>query len=153
MNVHNIVEQTVHKYGTRSPYEMAERMGIIVQKNNLGTIRGYYFKKYRIKQIILHNDLSESDERFVLAHEIGHAVLHEDVNTPFLMGNTLFSKNKFEKEANLFAIELLVPDETIIENPDLTLEQLARMTGYQEELLQCKGIIANNISRENRKIR
>lgn len=141
MNVHNIVEQTVHKYGTRSPYEMAERMGIIVQKNNLGTIRGYYFKKYRIKQIILHNDLSESDERFVLAHEIGHAVLHEDVNTPFLMGNTLFSKNKFEKEANLFAIELLVPDETIIENPDLTLEQLARMTGYQEGLLERKNIL------------
>lgn len=141
MNVHNIVEQTVHKYGTRSPYEMAKRMGIIVQKNNLGTIRGYYFKKYRIKQIILHNDLSESDERFVLAHEIGHAVLHEDVNTPFLMGNTLFSKNKFEKEANLFAIELLVPDETIIENPDLTLEQLARMTGYQERLLERKNII------------
>lgn len=141
MNVHNIVGQTVHKYGTRSPYEMAERMGIIVQKNNLGTIRGYYFKKYRIKQIILHNDLSESDERFVLAHEIGHAVLHEDVNTPFLMGNTLFSKNKFEKEANLFAIELLVPDETIIENPDLTLEQLARMTGYQEGLLERKNIL------------
>lgn len=140
MNVHNIVEQTVHKYGTRSPYEMAERMGIIVQKNNLGAIRGYYFKKYRIKQIILHNDLSESDERFVLAHEIGHAVLHEDVNTPFLMGNTLFSKNKFEREANLFAIELLVPDETIIENPDLTLEQLARMTGYQEGLLERKNI-------------
>ena len=141
MNVHNIVEQTVHKYGTRSPYELAERMGIIVQKNNLGAIRGYYFKKYRIKQIILHNDLSESDERFVLAHEIGHAVLHEDVNTPFLMGNTLFSKNKFEREANLFAIELLVPDETIIENPDLTLEQLARMTGYQERLLERKNII------------
>lgn len=140
MNVHNIVEQTVHKYGTRSPYEMAERMGIIVQKNNLGAIRGYYFKKYRIKQIILHNDLSESDERFVLAHEIGHAVLHEDVNTPFLMGNTLFSKNKFEREANLFAIELLVPDETIIENPDLTLEQLARMTGYQKGLLERKNI-------------
>lgn len=142
MNVHNIVEQTVHKYGTRSPYEMAERMGIIVQKNNLGTIRGYYFKKYRIKQIILHNDLSESDERFVLAHEIGHAVLHEDVNTPFLMGNTLFSKNKFEKEANLFAIELLVPDEIITENLDLTLEQLARMTGYQRELLERKNIFA-----------
>ena len=92
MNVHNIVEQTVHKYGTRSPYEMAERMGIIVQKNNLGSIRGYYFKKYRIKQIILHNDLSESDERFVLAHEIGHAVLHEDVNTPSLWGTRSFQR-------------------------------------------------------------
>lgn len=142
MNVHNIVEQTVYKYKTRSPYELAERMGIIVQKNDLGIVRGYYFKKYRIKQIILHNDLTESDERFVMAHEVGHAIMHEDINTPFLMGNTLFSKNKFEREANLFAIELLVPDEIITENPDLTLEQLARMTGYQRELLERKNIFA-----------
>ena len=140
MNVHNIVEQTVYKYKTRSPYELAERMDIIVQKNDLGTVRGYYFKKYRIKQIILHNDLTESDERFVMAHEVGHAIMHEDINTPFLMGNTLFSKNKFEREANLFAIELLVPDEIITENPDLTLEQLARMTGYQKGLLERKNI-------------
>ena len=141
MNVHDIVERTVHKYGTRSPYELAERMGIIVQKRDLGTIRGYYFKKYRVKLITLNENLSELDERFVFAHEIGHSVMHEDANTPFLMENTLFSKNKLEREANLFAIELLVPDEIVTENPDLTLEQMARLTGYREELLRCKNIL------------
>ena len=56
----------------------------------------------------------------------------------------LDDKNKFEKEANTFAIELLVPDTEIVENPDLTIGQLARMTGYSEELLKCKNIFIDN---------
>ena len=140
MNVPNIVERTIKKYKTRSPYELADLMGISIHRCELGTIRGYYSKKFRIKQIVLNCNLSEKDERFVLAHELGHAIMHENLNTPFLMENTLLSKNKFEKEANTFAIELLVPDTEIIENPDLTLGQLARMTGYAEDILKHKKI-------------
>lgn len=142
MNVHSIVERTVKKYKTRSPYELADLMGISIYKSELGTIRGYYSKKFRIKQIVLNCNLSEKDERFVLAHELGHAIMHENLNTPFLMENTLLSKNKFEKEANTFAIELLVPDTEIIENPDLTIGQLARMTGYSEDILRYKKIFS-----------
>lgn len=144
MNVHNVVERIIEKYKTCSPYELADFMGISIHRCELGTIRGYYSKKFRIKQIVLNCNLSEKDERFVLAHELGHAIMHENLNTPFLMKNTLFSKNKFEKEANTFAIELLVPDAEIIEHPDLTIGQLARMTGYSEELLKCKNIFMDN---------
>ena len=140
MNVPNIVERTRKKYKTRSPYELADLMGISIHRCELGTIRGDYSKKFRIKQIVLNCNLSEKDERFVLAHELGHAIMHENLNTPFLMENTLLSKNKFEKEANTFAIELLVPDTEIIENSDLTLGQLARMTGYAEDILRYKKI-------------
>mgnify|MGYP000473821224 FL=1 len=108
MNVHNIVERTTKKYKTRSPYELADLMGISIHRCELGTIRGYYSKKFRIKQIVLNCNLTENDERFVLAHELGHAIMHENLNTPFLMENTLFSKNKYENEANLFAIELFL---------------------------------------------
>lgn len=145
MNVHNIAEQVIKKYKTRSPYELADLMGISIHRCELGTIRGYYSKKFRIKQIVLNCNLTENDERFVLAHELGHAIMHENLNTPFLTENTLFSKNKFEKEANTFAIELLVPDAEIIEHTELTIGQLARMTGYAEELLKYKKILGNNI--------
>ena len=144
MNVHSIVERTLKKYKTRSPYELADLMGISIHRCELGTIRGYYSKKFRIKQIVLNCNLSEKDERFVLAHELGHAIMHENLNTPFLIENTLLSKNKFEKEANSFAIELLVPDTEIIENPDLTIGQLARMTGYTEDILRYKKIFNSN---------
>lgn len=140
MDVRQIVERIVNKYRTRSPHELADRMGIIVSKCELGSIRGYYLKKYRIKQIILNCNLSEMEEKFVLAHEIGHSVMHEDLNTPFLMESTYFSKNKFEVEANRFAAELLIPDNIIYEHPGFTVEQLSRLTGYKEKvlLLKCK---------------
>ena len=140
MNVHSIVERTIKKYKTRSPYELADLMRISISQCELGTIRGYYSKKFRIKQIVLNCNLSENDERFVLAHELGHAIMHENLNTPFLTEKTMLSKNKYEREANTFAVELLVPDTAITENPDLTIGQLARMTGYSEELLKSKKI-------------
>lgn len=143
MNVHSIVERTVKKYKTRSPYELADLMGISISRCELGTIRGYYSKKFRIKQIVLNCNLSENDERFVLAHELGHAIMHENLNTPFLTEKTLFSKNKYEREANIFAVEFLVPDTEITENPNLTIGQLSRITGYSEELLKCKKIFDN----------
>ena len=144
MNVHSIVERTIKKYKTRSPYELADLMGISISRCELGTIRGYYSKKFRIKQIVLNCNLSENDERFVLAHELGHAIMHENLNTPFLTEKTMLSKNKYEREANTFAIELLVPDTEIAENPDLTIGQLARLTGYSEDLLKCKKIFSVN---------
>lgn len=144
MNVHSIVERTIKKYKTRSPYDLADLMGISISRCELGTIRGYYSKKFRIKQIVLNCNLSENDERFVLAHELGHAIMHENLNTPFLTEKTMLSKNKYEREANTFAVELLVPDTEVIENPDLTLGQLARLTGYSEDLLKCKKIFSVN---------
>ena len=144
MNVHSIVERTIKKYKTRSPNELADLMGISISRCELGTIRGYYSKKFRIKQIVLNCNLSENDERFVLAHELGHAIMHENLNTPFLTEKTMLSKNKYEREANTFAIELLVPDTEIAENPDLTIGQLARLTGYSEDLLKCKKIFSVN---------
>ena len=138
MNVHNIVERTTKKCKTRSPYELADLMGISIHRCELGTIRGYYSKKFRIKQIVLNCNLTENDERFVLAHELGHAIMHENLNTPFLMENTLFSKNKYENEANLFAIELLISDEFLEEHKQFTIEQISRMLGYHESLIKLR---------------
>ena len=47
-------------------------------------------------------------------------------------------QSKYEREADTFAMELLVPDSVIFEHPDLTISQLARLTGYAEELLKNK---------------
>ena len=41
-------------------------------------------------------------------------------------------------------MELLVPDSVIFEHPDLTIGQLARLTGYAEELLKSKEFFTSN---------
>ena len=49
-------------------------------------------------------------ERHVLAHELGHAILHQKTNITYLESNTFYYKEKFEIAANTFAAELLIED-------------------------------------------
>lgn len=137
------VSQLVRKYQTRDPFEMIKGMNIILVHYPLEGVRGFYQYFQRNNIIYLDERLSESEQRFVLAHELGHMFLHKSTNAIFMDTRTQFVTDKFEKEANTFAVELLVPDTEIIENPDLTIGQLARITGYSEELLKCKKIFDN----------
>ena len=106
-------------------------------REKLGTIRGYYAKSYRGRVIHINDQLGDIDARFTCAHELGHAVLHPKSNTPFLRGNTLFSVNKLERQANLFAVCLLCPDELIEEGKAVgyTISQIASQSGVPEEML------------------
>jgi Zn-dependent peptidase ImmA (M78 family) len=69
---------------------------------------------YRRKLIFLNHDDSLPRQRFTLAHEIGHACLHDDGNGAVidLRSSDMESgesKNPKEAEANAFAADLLMP--------------------------------------------
>ena len=49
-----------------------------------------------------------------------------------------FSRDKFEMQANMFAVELLLPDDLLREYPDCTVYQLARSVGVPEEFVELK---------------
>lgn len=138
MNVKEIVDKTVKKYHSRCPYELSKLLDINIVRCELGEIRGYYCKIYRIKQIFLNCNLTRDKERFVLAHEIGHSILHPDANTPFLKENSFLSVDKLEIEANKFAIELLLSDEILNTHRDYSIEQLSRLLGYNEKLIELR---------------
>ena len=141
MEIKQRVNRLCRKYGTRDPFELAERMNILVVREPLGSINGYYNQCYRQKFIHINEELEEYRQKFTCAHELGHAVLHPKANTPFLRDNTLFSVSRLEREANCFAAELLCPDEVLLEYPGYTVGELARILGIREEALwACKGI-------------
>ena len=68
------------KYCTSNPFKLADILGILVIKEDLGNIEGYYNKQLRQKQIHINCNLSEKDMLFTCAHELGHALLHPDSN-------------------------------------------------------------------------
>lgn len=138
MNISKIISRLTRKYGTRDPFELAACLNIAILYEELGSINGYYNKPLRMKQIHINHDLDRNQQRFTCAHELGHAVLHPNSNTPFLRSSTFLSVGKMEIEANRFAAELLIPDEIILENWQFTTEQLARLTGYSEELIKLR---------------
>ena len=139
------VSQLVRKYQTRDPFEMIKGMNVILVHYPLEGVRGFYQYFQRNNIIYLDERLTKAEQRFVLAHELGHMFLHKRANAIFMDTRTQFNTDKFEKEADTFAMELLVSDAEIIEHPDLTIGQLARLTGYTEELLKCKKIFMDNI--------
>lgn len=140
MDEHNLVQSIIKKYKTRSPYELTSSMGIILHREELGSILGYYYKAYRIKHIVLNSDLEymSPEEKYVLSHELGHSVIHPNANTPFLRANTYLSVDRMEIEANKFAMQLLISDDDIREyaiEQQYTFDMLARMWGYEKDLI------------------
>jgi len=142
MDINYVVQNIVKKYKTRSPYELADATNIIIHKNELGSILGYYYKAYRTKHIALNSNLVSGgpEERYVLAHELGHSIMHPNANTPFLKSNTYLSVDKMELDANKFAMIYLISDDDIKEviEYQYTPEMLVQLWGYKKELIELR---------------
>lgn len=138
MNTNDTLSHLIKKYRTRNPFELSEYLKIKVLYEELGSINGYYNKPLRMKQIHINCNLDDNLKRFTCAHELGHAILHPSASTPFLRNHTFMSVNKMEIEANMFAATLLIPDEILLENCNYTTEQLSRLLGYEQELIELR---------------
>lgn len=107
------------KFGTLDLYEMCERMGILINCCPMGknpkSGKGFFICEARIKVITVNSDLPEIIRRFVIAHELGHAVLHYKPGIQMFRDMVLFDETAVtELEANLFAAEILLEDEEVI---------------------------------------
>lgn len=135
-----IVNRLVRFHKTRDPFEMIKGMNVILVYYPLEGVRGFYQYFQRNNIIYLDERLSEIDKNFVLAHELGHMILHKKSNAIFMDTRTHFNTNKYENEADLFAISLLVSDDDILEYIfcGYSANQIARITGYHEKLIELR---------------
>ncbi|WP_040192127.1 ImmA/IrrE family metallo-endopeptidase [Clostridium culturomicium] len=134
------VNRLIKKYNTNNPFEIAKGENIIILFEKLGNINGYYNKYARQKFIHINEDLDFQSQFLTCAHELGHARIHPDSNTPFFRDNSFYSINKLEKQANYFSAELLI-DANKIDKCLLGLysvEQLAAIYNVPVELINLK---------------
>lgn len=75
---------------------------------------------------------------FECAHEMGHMLLHKNANTIFMDSRTMLNTNRYEKEADIFAMNLLVGDDILIEYQGYNTEQLSRLLGYEQQLIELR---------------
>ena len=138
LNIKDTVLSLTKKYNTSNPFELADALKIAVYFEELGTVNGYYNNPLRMKQIHINASLNDQDAYFACAHELGHAIIHANASTPFLRSKTLLSVDKLEIEANTFAVNLLISDEIILENKNYSAEQLSRLLGYDQLLIELR---------------
>lgn len=99
-------------YYTENIYDLFDELEIIVKKlqpNNvlLQGNEAFYNRNYLgLEVIFIRNDLNRTYEKFILAHELGHALLHTNMYQATFNKN-LLNIGKLEKQANYFAIKIL----------------------------------------------
>ncbi len=139
-NIKFKVNQIIKKCETRDVYKILDYLNIKLFKLNFESEIGMYRFLKNNKVIILSENLDMYKERFILAHEIGHAVLHRKENCFYLKHHTDLKTNVYEIEANKFAAELLISDDDIkfcIEN-NYTDKQMANYFHVPIELINYK---------------
>lgn len=133
-----LANKLAKKFGTRNPFEIIKGMNVILIPSDLIGVRGFYQYFQRNNLIYIDQNLPYKEQVWVCAHELAHMLIHKKSNTVFMDTRTHFNTSVYENEANKFAIELLVPDEVILEYHDYTLDQIAKALGYQKRLLELK---------------
>ena len=139
MYVSQMVQRIIKKHKTTNPFVICEQKNIDILYDDLEPdVRGFYQYYKRKSMIHLNSNISEEEQRIVLAHELGHAVMHKGYNCIFLSRYTYMTKDIYEHQANLFAASLLLPDTVPEEYQDMSSQQLAMVYRVPVEFVEMK---------------
>ncbi|CUU47299.1 ImmA/IrrE family metallo-endopeptidase [Clostridium beijerinckii] len=95
----------------------------------------FYYRDLNDKEIVfIRNDLNDTMEKFILLHELAHALLHTHIYEAAFNKNFI-NKDKIEKQANYFAFKMLNINLDKIELEGMTIEQISTYIGIPYNLL------------------
>ncbi len=143
----NGIERLAHRitkrFGDGSPFFLCDCMGIQVRRLDLPKrVRGFCFRTESGKPIIvLQETLSEMEDCYCCAHELGHLLLHPGLNAQVIADLTYLYAPRYEREADFFAACLLIDpnfDEWSLTYNPLTQEQIAELSGLPRRVVDLR---------------
>lgn len=131
------------KFNTTNAVVMAKKLGINVKFMDIGTLKGLYTIIKRNRYIILNPALTPKMKNIVCAHELGHDQLHRALAKDRCLQEFLLydMDSRPEYEANIFAANLLLKNEDILEYINTyhyNISQIAQATGSDVNLIAIK---------------
>lgn len=112
MNIEYKVKDLIKKYNTSNIKELVDHLDISIEHQDFKakTLDSRLMIIDSKGYIFVRSDLDCAYENFLIAHELGHYVLHFDENISFNFLRRVY-KTRLEREANEFAIRLLMYEE------------------------------------------
>ena len=112
MNIEYKVKDLIKKYNTSNIKELVDHLDISIEYQDFKakTLDSRLMIVDSKGYIFVRSDLDCAYENFLIAHELGHYVLHYDENISFNFLRRVY-KTRLEREANEFAIRLLMYEE------------------------------------------
>lgn len=141
--IYDSVQNKIKKSRTRNPFTIAEDNGImLIFDSNLNKMKGMYTIIKRNRIIILNDNMPERMQQIVCAHELGHDALHRQfAKDGGLREFMLYDmKSRPEYEANMYAADLLLDDEEVMElaKDGYDMQQVAGMLNTDINLIGLK---------------
>ena len=140
MFIKNKVEEVISKYGTRNPFEIIDTLDITLVLHPLHeSINGVYQVHDNYPIIYINSNLCYEERIITAAHELGHYFLHDGTNyfaCSGLLGS--YIKDKSERQAYIFAAELLIKDNIHHVYPGESYAQIASRIGVHPWLFNLK---------------
>ena len=138
-NIFATVKKIAKKYSSNDPFELCSALDVIVTITDLPVgINGFYNNVLGFPFIYLNNQLNECELRAVCAHELGHMLLHPHMNTLYIKMKTIINGDRLEREADIFAACLLIPNAIQIGDQTVTVQQLAYELHVPSEVIEVK---------------
>lgn len=138
MEIKKLADSLVRKYRTRDPFEIIRGMNVILVFAPLTDTRAFYQYFQRNNIIYIDDGLSRHEQTFECAHEMGHMLMHKKINTIFMDTRTGFNTDRFENEADSFAMNLLIGDDRLVEYEGYTIGEVSRLLGYDRRLVELR---------------
>lgn len=138
-----IIEKNYITFPPINLQEIVEEEGLSLAVAEFGEQNISGFIDFEKKMIIANKYDSDTRQRFTIAHELGHWILHqkeinEDHDIVVLYRRPIQTENDpLEQEANCFAANLLVPKKFLKEfiKKKLNSKQIANIFGVSESVI------------------
>lgn len=127
--IDNIIKRLTTKAGSSDLTDIISYLNIKIKKTNS---KSFYCQLKDKKIIYLDRSLSDDIVPFVLAHELGHAVLHKE--EIYHYSPLSINKTSTEKEADYFAFKIL--GKSIDPTLDYTVSQYASLLAVSEDTIR-----------------
>lgn len=142
MKIENIVKKLIKHHKTNDPYKLCEKMGIEVVSADIGSLKGMYTCIKRNRFIVINENLDDSIKKVVCAHELAHDQLHRGMSSSSWMKDydLTIVNSKYEYEANMFAAELLVQEDELMDliKESKSLNEIAKIICIDPNLISMK---------------
>lgn len=114
--IQNVANKLIKKFDTRDPFQLCQAIGVEVFYADLGSLKGMYKYLKKNRFAVINENLDPFTKTLVCAHELGHDILHQNLTRKVCLQEFILydMKSRPEYEANLFASEILLPDDIIL---------------------------------------
>lgn len=110
--------------------------------------KGAYLKIKDTQYIFINTKLCDYEARMTYAHELGHSILHPNVDTFDLKNTNPVLLAKYENEAQIFAAEFLLDDNIIYNYKGQSIFDIAKEECVSVELVKLKLMNLHNILKD-----